>query len=89
MKISPVCISFQHDKNNLQGLREFSRLHRNEQEVLLNHEEIRQSFNELHPELNLERKLTPLEKYVEETVAHSRKLAKELKLFFKRGKTVK
>ena len=87
MKTAPVSISFRHeDKHNLKGLYEFSGLSRNEQKILLKHEEIRQSFNEVHPELKLERELTPLERYVEEIVAHSRKLAKEFKSTITTGK---
>ena len=86
MNITPVSISFQQDKHNLQGLKEFSKLSRNDQKILLRHEEIRQDFNEIHPELKQERELTPLEKYVEEMVASSRRMAKELKVMLKRGK---
>lgn len=86
MKITPVCISFQQDKHNLQGLREFSSLSRNDQEILLRHEEIRQNFNEIHSEFKTEKEMTPLEKYVEEMVAYSRKIAKEFKETIRRGK---
>jgi len=86
MNVSSVQIAFKQDKYNLQGLSEFSKLHRNEQKMLIQNEEIRQKFNEVHPELKFDEKLTPLQKYVEDTVASSRRMAKELKAMFRKGK---
>ena len=88
MKILPIKLNFYGDKYNLQGLQEYSKLSRVEQNMLINHEQIRQSFNEKHPELAFEKKLTPLEKYVEEQVAHSRKIERELKILLKKGKKI-
>ena len=64
--------------NMLEGMREFSKLSRGEQKVLLEMEEAAQRFDEVHPEYkNLSAKKTPLQEYITDQVRFFRKLAKE------------
>ena len=72
--------------NMLEGMREFSKLSRGEQKVLLEMEEVAQRFDEVHPEYkNFSGKKTPLQEYITDQVRFFRKLAKGFGKITKHG----
>ena len=87
MRILPIKTSFHGTENVMRdGLNRFASLHKADQEWLLYQEELRQMFNEIHPELKTESSKNPLDMYVEDFVSFLRNIRKEAKSSFRTRK---
>ena len=83
MRVLPIKTSFRGTDNVMrEGLSKFASLHKADQEWLLYQEELRQWFNEIHPELKTGPSESPLDKCVEGMVSASRNIRKYAKSIF-------